>query len=275
MKTRVTAAFFASIALGILACGGRVGSPVTVTPDGGTTIITEVDGATCVEIEAASYDQSCNVDSDCMGIVVGQICQGSCFGCAPNTAVNVSGEARYEAATAPVSGGDQCPCPASSTLRCANNTCILCPFDPNAPEPPGCFTRTEDAGGDDSGISIGDDSGVGTTDGGTTTGDDTGVGTTDGGIECVFIDLSTYDTSCVTNTDCTVIASGQVCDGSCDCGGSPVNVDGEATYEQAVSGIAFAECPCAAELPPACVGTTCTACSGGPTDPPECGDTGG
>jgi hypothetical protein len=268
MKTRVTAAFFASVALGILACGGRVGSPLTVPPDGGTTIITQVDGATCVDIEAASYDQSCNVDNDCVGINVGQICEGSCFGCAPNTAINVSGEGRYEAATAPVSGGDLCPCPASSAPRCANNTCILCPFEPNGPAPPVCYTP----GGDDSGITTGDDSGVGMTDGGFS---DDGGFTNDAGVECVFIDLSTYDTSCVTNSDCTIIAAGQVCDGSCDCGGSPVNVDGEATYEQAVSGIVFAECPCAAELPPACVGTTCTACSGSPTDPPECGDTGG
>jgi len=267
MNARATAALFAAIAVGALACGGRVGSPVTVTPDGGTTIITQVDGATCVDIEAASYDTSCNVDSDCVGIAVGQLCDGSCYGCLPNTAINVSGEARYQAATAPVSGGIECSCPAGSAPRCFNNACILCPFGPD--EPTGCNPGGDDSDGGITSDDSGDDS-----DGGTTTSDDGGF-TNDAGVECVDIDLSSYDTSCMTNSDCIVIQTGQVCDGNCACGGSPVNADGEATYEQAIRGIMLAGCPCPAEAPPACVGNVCTPCSGRTSDPPECGDEGG
>jgi hypothetical protein len=247
---------------------------VTVAPDGGgTTIVVQVDGATCVDVSASSFDTSCTADSDCMSIYVGQICGGSCAGCVPNLAINVSGDAQYEADLASISGGggEACPCPASSVPRCGNGTCVLCSIDPNAPDqPPACIVREVDAGGDDSDASS-DDTGTGTTDGGT--GD--GGFTNDAGVHCVDVDLSTFDTSCVTNSDCTVIQSGQICDGSCECGGSPVNVDGEATYQQDVSGIVFAGCPCAAELPPACVGNICTTCTGSPSDPPECGDTGG
>jgi hypothetical protein len=37
-----------------------------------------------------------------------------------------------------------------------------------------------------------------------------------------------------------------------------------------VSSVATGMCPCAPTLPPACAGGTCFACTGAPTDPPEC-----
>jgi hypothetical protein len=275
--TRLVTALLVSAAVG--ACGGEIGHPETVPPDaggggggggdGGTTII-EPDGAVCVDITLAGYDQSCTEDADCTGIYVGQICEGSCFGCVPNSAINSSDSTRYEEQTAPVSGGDVCPCPASGFARCVSNACIWCDsFGTN--QAPGCET-TFDAGGDDT-FDGGDDS----TDGGS--GDDSidGGSGDDGGIgdasACVFIDPASYSTSCQVNTDCTTIVTGEVCDGACDCGGTPVNVAGETQYEQAISGITFAGCPCAAEAPPACASGVCVSCNCGAGDPPQCAET--
>jgi len=79
----------------------------------------------------------------------------------------------------------------------------------------------------------------------------------DAGEECVEIDVSTYDRSCNDVSDCTEIPTGAVCDGSCECGGTPVNVSGEARYKQAVSGIVFDACHCAEGASLACINNQC------------------
>jgi hypothetical protein len=59
------------------------------------------------------------------------------------------------------------------------------------------------------------------------------------------------------------------------CGGSTINVSGQATYDKLVAGLGNGGCPCPADLPPSCVGGQCTICTGQPTDPAGCnGDAG-
>jgi hypothetical protein len=234
----------------LAACGGKVegGGP---GPDGGNDggVITEPDGAVCVDIVLSSYDQSCTTSSDCIGIVSGVLCSTSCL-CGGST-VNKSGQARYDAALSELSRiGPECNCPAQPAPECVHGTCTLC--DSFEGRNPACS-----------------DGGTVTSDG--STGDETV--TVDAKSTCVEIDLASYDQSCNTASDCTLIETGLVCSGSCNCGGSPINVSGEAQYEKATSGITFEECPCAEEGPLQCVGGTCTLCSGSPP-PPGCPDGG-
>ena len=90
---------------------------------------------------------------------------------------------------------------------------------------------------------------------------------------CVFIDLSTFDQSCKVDSDCTEITSGQVCDRNCACGGSAVNVDGLARYQQEVQGAASGPaCSCPAFGQPRCIASKCTLCPfGGPNQCPDAG----
>ena len=76
----------------------------------------------------------------------------------------------------------------------------------------------------------------------------------DAGGSCVTVDPSSYPDSCTTATDCALIPSGKICNGSCGCGNSTVNKAGYAEYQQAVAGIEFGECGCPDEQPPQCVG---------------------
>jgi hypothetical protein len=98
-----------------------------------------------------------------------------------------------------------------------------------------------------------DDGGVTKSDGGAPARDS---GSADGG-SCVDINAADYPTSCSTSSDCTRITSGSVCDGTCNCGDTPVNEAGYAKFEQAVSGIQFGECGCPAFEVPQCVNNVC------------------
>jgi hypothetical protein len=82
-------------------------------------------------------------------------------------------------------------------------------------------------------------------------------GPLDGGT-CVYVDPSTYDTSCKVDTDCTLIRSGEICSGECSCGGNTaINVDGEVQYKNAIAGLDLLDCPCVAQPPPFCGGGQC------------------
>jgi hypothetical protein len=80
------------------------------------------------------------------------------------------------------------------------------------------------------------------------------------GAMCVDIDLSQYSTSCTTDSDCTFIRGGTVCDGQCGCSGSPVNNAAATKYATAVAGLHFLACPCLAAGPPVCRAGSCTVC---------------
>jgi hypothetical protein len=90
-------------------------------------------------------------------------------------------------------------------------------------------------------------------DGGTTTLPD--------GAVCVDIDLSSYDQSCTTDSDCAVVTSGQLCAKYCPCGGSTINESQLGRYRAAVADVPTGECSCGSAGPPSCVGGTCLFCS--------------
>jgi hypothetical protein len=246
----LTLASFLGLAL-LAACGGAQlgGGPDGGNHDGG--VFTEPDGATCVDIDPSSYDQSCTTSSDCVAITSGTVCSTSCL-CGGST-INKSGEARYQAALSQVSsGGITCPCPFSGEPECLHGTCIICSsIGPKGPECSDGGTTGSDGSTDSSTDSSTGDENV----------------AVDAG-QCVDIDPSTYDQTCNNAADCFLIQTGEVCSGSCACGGTPVNVSGEARYDKAVSGIKFAECPCASK-PVGCVAGTCAFCG-----PDGCSDGG-
>src|SRR5579871_2904862 len=135
----VVASLASVCALGSLsACGGKaIGVPPA---DGGSPESTIGEGGVCVDIEPATYDQSCEVDSDCIAIASGQLCNDGCI--CPSVAVNKSGEARYSAAISslpppscagPGPCGFGCDCYAIGSPSCVANKCTLC--GPGSPDP--------------------------------------------------------------------------------------------------------------------------------------------
>jgi hypothetical protein len=86
----------------------------------------------------------------------------------------------------------------------------------------------------------------------------------------VYVDTSTYDTSCSTNSDCMPITAGTLCSPSCFCGGATINVDGQARYNAEVAPITDEGCPCPYAGTPTCSNHQCILCKGGPNDPPAC-----
>jgi hypothetical protein len=87
---------------------------------------------------------------------------------------------------------------------------------------------------------------------------------------CVYVDLSTYRTGCATDSDCTTITAGEVCTGSCSCGGSAVNIGEEARYESETAGIQQGDCFCPSVPAPQCLESVCSICTGSASDPPSC-----
>jgi hypothetical protein len=90
---------------------------------------------------------------------------------------------------------------------------------------------------------------------------------------CVNIDLSTYDRSCKADSDCIQISSGMLCSPTCLCGGSAINIDGQARYDDAIAPLEPGLCPCPFLGPTRCVAGECTVCGVGP-NPFNCPDGG-
>jgi len=231
-----------AVAAILVACGGRTaglgGEPGGTLTDAGTPIADSSTG-TCVNISLSDFDQSCSTDSDCVLIRTGPICDGECS-CGGDSPINASGQSLYSSETSSISF-QPCHCAPDGFTQCVAGQCSFCPAGED------CVSIFRDGGtGSDGGIVI-TDAGVGP--------EDAGV---DGGSTCVEVDLSSYDTSCNQDSDCFLIQTGQVCDGDCTCGGEPINVSGEMQYEQAVSGIVFAECGCPVGPAGTCLNGTCT-----------------
>jgi hypothetical protein len=186
-------------------------------------------GGSCVEIDIATYDTSCNTPADCIYITSGQVCDGFCSVCG-DSLVNASETARYEAATASLVSGT-CGC-FQSTPQCTNHHC------------------TQQAGDADASAPV-------------------------DAAACVYVDLSTYDTSCTTDADCIEITPGRICSGDCACGGAIVNADGESRYEQTIAPLKLGGCPCISAGTPRCIQGQCTRCNrAGLNNPPGCPDGG-
>jgi hypothetical protein len=87
----------------------------------------------CVDVDLSTYDTSCTQDSDCVEINAGEICPRTTCLCG-GSAVNVSEQARYEAAIAPIVAADSAPspmpfvcgCPFFGNPVCAKGQCTLC-----------------------------------------------------------------------------------------------------------------------------------------------------
>jgi hypothetical protein len=148
--------------------------------------------------------------------------------------VNVDEIARYESAIASIKTA-QCECGAPPPRECIDHQCTS-------------GVDIVDAGPPDTGPP------------------DTGV--------CVYVDLTTYDLSCKSDSDCIQITSGEICSGECTCGGSAINADGQAQYDQQLSEITLAPCGCPAIGVPRCITGTCTLCKFGPNGTPGCPDGG-
>ena len=107
--------------------------------------------------------------------------------------------------------------------------------------------------------------------GGRTLGDGSGGGGGGGG-SCVNVDITTYDRSCRSASDCVTISAGTICSGECFCGGATINVDGQSRYDDTVRPVDTDACSCPAGPTPECIDNTCTICTGSPNDPPGCSD---
>jgi hypothetical protein len=93
------------------------------------------DAGVCVNVDVSTYDQSCTVDSDCVEISAGLLCDKDCL-CGGST-INGDGQARYDAAIAPLGTGPACSCPGFGNPRCVKGHCTMC-GGPGAPNQPGC-----------------------------------------------------------------------------------------------------------------------------------------
>jgi hypothetical protein len=92
---------------------------------------------------------------------------------------------------------------------------------------------------------------------------------------CVDIELSSFDPSCQVDSDCIDITTGTICKGQCACGGSAVNVSGEAAYEQALASLGSSVgCPCPFGGQPRCLSNHCALCGVGLDQPAGCPDGG-
>jgi hypothetical protein len=238
-SARATALMLVSLLFG--ACGGKTSGPGAGADAGHDAAIHPGDGGQCVNVEVTAADLTCSIDSDCALASSGMICERPC-GCGAG-AVNAPAAARFAIETASLPEVACPPCASPGEPRCAFGQCTLC--DSNRP---GCGdggVRIVDAGGRDTGSG-----------GDATT-------TLDGG-RCVEVVLLTYSLSCSSSSDCTLIQTGEVCSGQCECGGSAVSAGELSRYHDATAGIVFAACPCEASPAPQCVAGACNACTGSP-----------
>ena len=91
---------------------------------------------------------------------------------------------------------------------------------------------------------------------------------------CVTVDLSDFDTSCVTSADCVLVRSGELCSGYCDCPGDTVISRSEfGRYQTAISSVppAAIACPCVSLPAPKCVQRKCVFCGGSQQSCPDGG----
>jgi hypothetical protein len=101
------------------------------------------------------------------------------------------------------------------------------------------------------------------------------------GASCVDIDVSTYDRSCQTDSDCINVAAGTICSGyNCLCGGAAISATEQARYNAALASVQPGPgpyCGCPYFGRPRCLQSQCVYCpsSIGPMPaPPGCPDGG-
>jgi len=101
------------------------------------------------------------------------------------------------------------------------------------------------------------------------------------GATCVDIDVSTYDRSCQTDSDCINVSAGMICSGyNCLCGGAAISASEQDRYSAALGSVEAGPgpyCGCPYFGGPRCIQAQCVYCpsSIGPMPaPPGCPDGG-
>lgn len=96
------------------------------------------DAAGC-EILPSSFDQSCQVDSDCVPVVSGNVCNPDCWIICPFYPVSVHAVPAYEAALAamhaPTQLATNCYCPPPQVVCCIAAQCAYGDACPDAGVP--------------------------------------------------------------------------------------------------------------------------------------------
>ena len=256
-------------------CGGRtvLDTGGIISVDGGAV----VDGGACIDLEVTAADITCASNDDCTETLTGEFCAGECP--CGDTPVNRAAQAKFLAMDNAI-GMAPCKCPAFGRPTCLHGECVL--MD-------GGVISYADAGDIDAADSADALSSAGCPmfGGGvcpanttcdvyfcpataptyatpcTCGSDGQWVGLCAASCPanvCVDIDLSTYDTSCAQASDCITILAGEVCSGSCDCFGPAVSASEQSRFDQAISGIEFADCPCVSPGPLKCLVGTCVLC---------------
>lgn len=104
------------------------------TSNGGSTTLPLDAGLSC-SMSASQYDNTCNVDSDCLGVPEGNPCLGGLCNSCPTAALNVRVASQYSAdfrALIPTpSTGTICNCPCAPMAPCCRqglcyNDCYMC-----------------------------------------------------------------------------------------------------------------------------------------------------
>jgi hypothetical protein len=101
----------------------------------------------------------------------------------------------------------------------------------------------------------------------------------DGGV-CIDIDVSKFDRTCATDTDCIDVYAGMLCDGyDCTCGGAAISADAQAAYDALFSSVHPGPgplCSCPSFGRPRCLQNECVFCphSSDPSAPAGCPDGG-
>jgi hypothetical protein len=81
------------------ACGARTLSLGAIATEGESDASDKVATHSDCILVASSFDQSCEVDNECIGVVLGDVCSSDvCLLCKPNAAINRDSEGDYMAA---------------------------------------------------------------------------------------------------------------------------------------------------------------------------------
>jgi hypothetical protein len=101
----------------VVGCGGQTSGPSTGSGGGTGT-------PTCGTIRAADYDQTCTTDSDCVGVVEGNLCAPNLCSNCTNAAVSGKAQAQYEADfSSKLRSPSICPCGLGPAIVCKDGVC--------------------------------------------------------------------------------------------------------------------------------------------------------
>jgi|HubBroStandDraft_2_1064218.scaffolds.fasta_scaffold56157_3 hypothetical protein len=108
--------------------------------DGGGEVVGNPDGGGCVVLDPASFDTSCQVDSDCETIFAGTLCPGWECLCDENAAISLASASSYIQLFRSVPPtGLPCECPASTVIGSASCVAQECVLTRNSAEGSGSF----------------------------------------------------------------------------------------------------------------------------------------